>query len=160
MFYPMLADGDSILWLGSREKGLVRFDKRTEEYQVISLKEMLHKSVDDVLSLHRAHDGKMYIGTTSGLVCLTFHEKKIEAAYIGREQGLLNDMIHGVLEDGNGFLWLGTNRGLIKYNPKMVRRMIIIIVPVYKSESSVTMPITNAPILVVFSLEGLTGYSI
>lgn len=117
-FYPMLADGDSILWLGSREKGLVRFDKRTEEYRVISLKEMLHKSVDDVLSLYRAHDGKMYVGTTSGLVCLTFHGKKIEATYIGREQGLLNDMIHGVLEDGNGLLWLGTNRGLIKYNPK------------------------------------------
>lgn len=117
-FYPMLADGDSILWLGSREKGLVRFDKRTEEYRVISLKEMLHKSVDDVLSLYRAHDGKMYVGTTSGLVCLIFHGKKIEAAYIGREQGLLNDMIHGVLEDGNGLLWLGTNRGLIKYNPK------------------------------------------
>lgn len=117
-FYPMLAEGDSILWLGSREKGLVRFDKRTEEYRVISLKEMLHKSVDDVLSLYRAHDGKMYVGTTSGLVCLTFHGKKIEATYIGREQGLLNDMIHGVLEDDNGLLWLGTNRGLIKYNPK------------------------------------------
>lgn len=118
MFYPMLAEGDSVLWLGSREKGLIRFDKRTEEYQVISLKEMLRKSVDDVLSLHRTHDGKIYVGTTSGLVCLTFHGKKIEASYVGREQGLLNDMIHGVLEDDNGFLWLGTNRGLIKYNPK------------------------------------------
>lgn len=118
MFYPMLSEGDSILWLGSREKGLIRFDKRTEEYQVISLKEMLHKSVDDILSLYRTRDGKMYIGTTSGLVCLTFQGKRIEASYIGREQGLLNDMIHGVLEDGNGFLWLGTNRGLIKYNPK------------------------------------------
>lgn len=118
MFYPMLAEGDSILWLGSREKGLVRFDKRTEEYRVISLKEMLHKSVDDILSLYRTQDGRMYVGTTSGLVCLIFHGKRIEANYIGREQGLLNDMIHGVLEDGNGFLWLGTNRGLIKYNPK------------------------------------------
>lgn len=118
MFYPMLAEGDSILWLGSREKGLVRFDKRTEEYHVISLKEKLRKSVDDVLSLYRAHDGKIYVGTTSGLVVLAFHGKKIEATYVGREQGLLNDMIHGVLEDDNGFLWLGTNRGLIKYNPK------------------------------------------
>lgn len=118
MFYPMLAEGDSILWLGSREKGLVRFDKRTEEYRVISLKELLRKSVDDVLSLYRAHDGKMYVGTTSGLVCLTFQGKKINATYIGREQGLLNDMIHGVLEDDNYFLWLGTNRGLIKYNPQ------------------------------------------
>lgn len=118
MFYPMLSEGDSILWLGSREKGLVKFDKRTEEYQVISLKEMLHKSVDDVLSMYRARDGKMYIGTTSGLVGLSFQGKKIDATYIGREQGLLNDMIHGILEDTNGLLWLGTNRGLIKYNPK------------------------------------------
>lgn len=41
----------------------------------------------------------------------------MEATYIGREQGLLNDMIHGILEDESGLLWLGTNRGLIKYNP-------------------------------------------
>lgn len=92
--------------------------KQTEEYKVISLKEILHKSVDDVLSLHRAKDGRMYVGTTSGLVCLTFNKEQISASYIGREQGLLNDMIHGILEDANGFLWLGTNRGLIKYNPK------------------------------------------
>lgn len=118
MFYPMLSEGDSILWLGSREKGLIRFDKRTEEYQVISLKEILHKSVDDVLSMQRAKDGRIYIGTTSGLVSLSFQGEKIDATFIGREQGLLNDMIHGILEDANGLLWLGTNRGLIKYNPK------------------------------------------
>ena len=117
MFYPMLAEGDSILWLGSREKGLVRFDKRTEEYKVISLKEMLQKSVDDVLSLYRTKEGFLYVGTTSGLVCLNFNGKQMEATYIGREQGLLNDMIHGILEDESGLLWLGTNRGLIKYNP-------------------------------------------
>lgn len=117
MFYPMLAEGDSILWLGSREKGLIRFDKRTEEYKVISLKEMLHKSVDDVLSLYRTKEGVLYVGTTSGLVCLNSNRGQMKATYIGREQGLLNDMIHGVLEDENGLLWLSTNRGLIKYNP-------------------------------------------
>lgn len=117
MFYPMLAEGDSILWLGSREKGLIRFDKRTEEYKVISLKEMLHKSVDDVLSLYRTKEGVLYVGTTSGLVCLNSNRGQMKATYIGREQGLLNDMIHGVLEDENGLLWLATNRGLIKYNP-------------------------------------------
>ena len=120
----MLDEGDSILWLGSREKGLIRFDKQTEEYKVISLKEILHKSVDDVLSLHRAKDGRMYVGTTSGLVCLTFNKEQISASYIGREQGLLNDMIHGILEDANGFLWLGTNpicwTDLIKTGPRLV----------------------------------------
>lgn len=118
MFYPMLAVDDSILWLGSREKGLIRFNMQTEEYRVISLKEMLHKSVDDILSLCYSKDGRLYVGTTSGLVCLTFKGMSISARYIGREQGLLNDMIHGILEDGNGLLWLGTNKGLIKYNPQ------------------------------------------
>ena len=61
--------------------------------------------------------GLLYVGTTSGLVCLNSNGKQMKATYIGREQGLLNDMIHGVLEDENGLLWLGTNRGLIKYNP-------------------------------------------
>lgn len=118
MFYPLLAEGDSIFWLGSRQKGLVRFDRRTEEYWVLSLKEILHKSVDDVLSLHRAHDGKLYVGTTSGLVCLDFATKPTTSYFIGKEHGLLNDMIHGILEDRYGLLWLSTNRGLIKYNPQ------------------------------------------
>ena len=78
---------------------------------------MLQKSVDDVLSLYRTKEGLLYVGTTSGLVCLNFNGKQMEATYIGREQGLLNDMIHGILEDESGLLWLGTNRGLIKYNP-------------------------------------------
>ncbi len=117
MFYSMVAEGDSILWLGSREKGLVRFDMRTNEYKIISLKELLHKAVDDILSLHLSRNGKLYVGTTSGLVVLSIQQNRINAQYVGREQGLLNDMIHGILEDEKGFLWLSTNKGLIKYNP-------------------------------------------
>lgn len=118
MFYSMVPEGDSILWLGSREKGLIRFDMRTNEYKVISLKEILHKAVDDIISLHFSANGKLYAGTSSGLVIISFLENKIKAQYVGREQGLLNDMIHGILEDEKGFLWLSTNKGVIKYNQK------------------------------------------
>ena len=118
LFYSMIPDGDSLIWIGSQQKGLIRFNKKTEEYQVISLHERLHKSADDILSLHRHSDGQLYVGTTTGLVCINFHGQKMEANHIGREQGLLNDMIHSILEDDNGLLWLGTNRGLIKFNPE------------------------------------------
>lgn len=117
VFFSMITEGDSVLWLGSREKGIIRFNKQTEEYRVISLKSLLHKAVDDVLCMYRFPDGKLYVGTTSGLVCLYFQEGRPFADYIGREQGLLNDMIHSILKDANDFLWLGTNKGLIKYNP-------------------------------------------
>lgn len=116
-FYPLLSIGDSALWLGSRGQGLVRFNVQTGKYYVFSLKELLNKQVDDVLSLHYAKNKKLYAGTSSGLVELTFHGNKMIGNYIGKEHGLLNDMIHGILEDDNGILWLSTNRGVTKYNP-------------------------------------------
>ena len=116
-FYSMLPEGDSMLWLGSRGRGLVRFDLGTESYWVYSLRELLEKPIDDILCLHRDGDGDLLAGTTAGLVRLHFEGKKATASYVGREEGLLNDMIHGILEDDEGFLWLSTNKGLVKYNP-------------------------------------------
>ena len=116
--FSMIPEGDSILWFASRNNGLIKMNKQTEKYKIISLKEILHKSVDDILSTYVDKSGKIYLGTTTGLVSLTQQNGKLEPHYIGLAEGLLNDMIHGILEDGNGFLWLSTNKGIIKYNPK------------------------------------------
>lgn len=117
-FYSMVNQGDSILWLGSRDRGLVRFDMSTGDYWVHSLRELTGRPVDDVLCLRWARCGDLMVGTSAGLVRLHFGGKKIETHYLGREQGLINDMIHGILEDDDGFFWLSTNKGLVKYNPK------------------------------------------
>lgn len=117
LFYDMLPGEDSLLWIGNREKGLVRFNRRTEEYRVYTLSDILDKSVDDILCLHRYRKDRLYVGTTSGLVCVSTEGETLQADYIGREQVLSNDMIHGILEDANGMLWLSTNRGLVKFNP-------------------------------------------
>lgn len=58
---------------GKQAKGLIRFDRKTEEYQIYSLNEILHKSVDDILCLHW-HGEQLYVGTTSGLVRVTFKD--------------------------------------------------------------------------------------
>lgn len=120
-FFSMISEGDSVLWLGSREQGLVRFSTATSSYDVYSLRELLGRPVDDVLCLARTSDGALLAGTTAGMVSLRFDGRKVvEARYIGREDGLLNDMIHGIREDADGFLWISTNKGLIKYNPATV----------------------------------------
>ena len=72
MFYPMISDGDSLLWLGSRGNGLVKFNKKENEYYVFSLKDMTGKSVNDILSLCLSENSrKLYVGTTSGLVTVS-----------------------------------------------------------------------------------------
>lgn len=57
-------------------------------------------------------------------------EGKPDVFCMGKEQGFLNDMIHGILEDENGFLWLSTNKGLVKYNPEIMLFTLIIIATV------------------------------
>lgn len=116
-FYSMKAAGDSILYCGSRGDGLVRLDLKTDEYSVISMRYLYNEAIDDILSLCPARDGSLYVGTISGLLRLHNSADEIEVEHIGKKTGMVNDMIHGILEDADGMIWLGTDRGLVKYNP-------------------------------------------
>lgn len=114
-FSSICPQNDSILWLGSRGKGLVKFNTQSKEYHVISLKGLLGRSVDDILCMHSHQQDTVYIGTTTGLVIMNWNDRKLSSRHVGRENGLFNDMIHGIVSNEEGLLWLGTNKGLIKY---------------------------------------------
>ena len=74
-------------------------------------------AINDILAIC-PDNNRLYLGTVSGLVQLEFDQRNNPVVFcIGKEQGFLNDMIHGILKDENGFLWLSTNKGLVKYNP-------------------------------------------
>ena len=117
MFFSVIEQGDTLLWLGSRTDGVIRYDLRNGDYSTLSLTSLIERASDDVLSLCLSRQGSLHVGTTSGLVSLNLSGNLSDAVYIGREEGLLNDMIHGILEDDNGVLWLSTNKGIAKYNP-------------------------------------------
>ena len=117
-FFPMQVEGDSVMWLGSRGMGLVRFNFKTEKHKVYLLGDKGEFSINDILSIYKKED-TFYLGTVSGLVRLKFDaEGKPDVFCMGKRQGFLNDMVHGILEDESGFLWLSTNKGLVKYNSR------------------------------------------
>lgn len=116
-FFPMYVEGDSVMWLGSRGMGLIRFNFHTEAYKVYLLGGKDKFAINDILAIC-PDNNRLYLGTVSGLVQLEFDQRNNPVVFcIGKEQGFLNDMIHGILKDENGFLWLSTNKGLVKYNP-------------------------------------------
>ncbi len=65
--------------------------------------------------LLRARDGALWVGTTSGLERMDpdgrWHR-------YGREDGLPNTTIQGLLEDPAGYLWVAHNRGLSRFDPR------------------------------------------
>lgn len=116
-FYSMIYNGDSILFLGSRGGyGVNRFNINDSTSSSI----LMNMAIGDVISLYIDEDSTLYVGTSSGLIQVLGGEDKTKdkIKQFTREDGILNDMIHGILEDNFGIIWLSTSKGLVKYNPQ------------------------------------------
>ena len=115
-FYSMIYDGGATLFLGSRGGyGVNRFNINDSTRSSI----LMNKAIGDVISLYIDADSVLYVGTSSGLIQITDNGSKEDAIkQFTREDGILNDMIHGILEDNFGIIWLSTSKGLVKYNPQ------------------------------------------
>jgi signal transduction histidine kinase/CheY-like chemotaxis protein/ligand-binding sensor domain-containing protein len=119
-FYSMIYDGDSTILLGSRRGyGVIRFNIYTSKYHFLSMSKAENKALGDVLCLYIDKDSVLYIGATSGLTQIKMYkDRENEIKQFNRKDGIINDMIHGILEDNEGIIWLSTNKGLVKYNPR------------------------------------------
>lgn len=115
-FYAMIRESDSTLLLGLRGGyGLIRFNIRTKDYDFVDMQRLQRRALGDLLSLCRSRSSGLYCGTSSGLIHLT---PGGDIRQFDRRNGIANDMVHGVLEDAYGCIWLSTNKGLTQYNPR------------------------------------------
>lgn len=117
IIYSIVADGDRHLWIGTRGGGLNRFDKTTGCFTAYRLNGdgAGHVGDDDILCLHKDREGNLWIGTSLGLYQIRLApDGKITSKLFSRQDGIPNNTIHGILEDGGGNLWVSTNRGLAR----------------------------------------------
>lgn len=118
-------ENDSILWLGARMNGVVRFNTLTEKYRVIHFRKEGVEQLNDILSICKDKSGTMWFGTNFGLVKLKgLSNTGVDYEVINESNGLTNNGIVGILED-NGLLYLSSNKGIDIYNPKSkkIRRL-------------------------------------
>ena len=64
-FFPMYVEGDSVMWLGSRGMGLIRFNFHTEAYKVYLLGGKDKFAINDILAIC-PDNNRLYLGTVSG----------------------------------------------------------------------------------------------
>ncbi|RHJ82335.1 hybrid sensor histidine kinase/response regulator transcription factor [Parabacteroides sp. AM08-6] len=117
-FHSMCLADDSTLYLGSRGGyGLIRFNIYNKKCDYISMDNLESSPIGDILCVHPSQNSTYYFGASSGLTRMTFTPNGVDTKQFSRKDGLANDMIHGILEDEEGCVWLSTNKGLAKYNP-------------------------------------------
>jgi ligand-binding sensor domain-containing protein len=100
----LLPDPDGSIWAGTGGAGLIHLKTGVIE----SFGQSTGLAGDDVRSLYRDAQGRLWIGTTSGLSC----RNRGQFSSLSARDGLPGDVISQILEDEAGRLWLGTGQGI------------------------------------------------
>ena len=114
----MVQMNDSIFLLGSRRGyGLISYNLNSGKYSFLQEINNEHLAIGDILSVRHAMDSTLLIGSSSGLLGTRYQQKRLQIYPVKHNQREINTMIHGILQEPSGPVWLSTNKGLIKYNP-------------------------------------------
>ncbi|MFQ5708827.1 MAG: two-component regulator propeller domain-containing protein [bacterium] len=126
----ILEDRFGSVWLGTWENGLVEFDLDSGERNFYRHDPHNPNSLSDnsVFSIHEDARGVLWVGTNGGGLnkLVRRHvegsdQSEIEFTRYTQKDGLPNNVIYGILEDDFGNLWLSSNRGLSRFDPRSER---------------------------------------
>lgn len=107
--YALLQDRSGAIWVGTN-KGLYLFNFQTGLYELFAAPEI------SVVAIHEDSRGILWIGTIgAGLRAVNRNPGKYKGKNrpYWRADGLANETIYGIAEDGRGRLWMSSNGGLM-----------------------------------------------
>ena len=112
----VLEDKGGILWIGTRTDGLIRYNRLTKEVERFTniLDDTSSLAANFVSSITQDHDGKIWLGTISGLCC--FDETTGKFSTFSEKNGLPNINVTQLMVDDKNRIWMGTNRGISMLN--------------------------------------------
>lgn len=113
-FFTSFQENDSILWFGNRGYGAYRLNVETEQLTPYRFDNVVNsQTANDIFAIHKNEKG-YWLGTSSGLL----HFNEDYSHYHDRADLFSNNTVHGILEDQQNNLWISTNQGLVRFNPK------------------------------------------
>lgn len=118
--YAIVEETPNILWFGTRGSGIYRYNSlsgKIEEHFYTGSPDTQRLSNDDVLSLFISNREELWIGTSGGVNRISLRGKPFQVTHFAQRDGLPNNTIHAILQDGHNILWLSTNNGLVMYDP-------------------------------------------
>jgi ligand-binding sensor domain-containing protein/signal transduction histidine kinase/DNA-binding response OmpR family regulator len=116
--YDIIEDKNSEIWFCTRQNGIFNYNPITnklKQYNADGNRPVLLSN--QIISVYKDSKQQLWFGTLDGGVSLYNPDQKNLKNYTITD-GLPNNNVYGILEDDRGFIWLTTNRGLSRLDPK------------------------------------------
>ena len=118
VIWNLIMDKAGFLWLPTYGGGLDKFDPNTE--QVVAHyrhnpNDPTSLGSDTLTHVYEDSAGRIWVGTVGG--GLNRLNQDGTFTRYNEETGFLTNWVGGMVEDNQGFLWLGAKIGLIKFDP-------------------------------------------
>lgn len=119
----MQRDASGVLWLGTRDAGMLAFDPRTdvaEQYTAGEKPDPAQLSSNVIWRTIRDREGMIDAATWGGGLTRIDPKARSFRTFVGEESGLSTDYLYSVFEDvrSPGILWLATAAGLNRLDTK------------------------------------------
>lgn len=116
--FDIMEDSNRDIWVITMGNGVYRYTPSTKEVRHYTHDEndSTTLSSNSVSNVIETSCGQLWFSTDRGGICM-FNPKDETFTSYSVDQGLPDDTAYKMLEDKNGYLWFGTNNGLVKFNP-------------------------------------------
>ncbi|MDP4224473.1 MAG: histidine kinase [Bacteroidota bacterium] len=111
--YKILIDNDGILWAGSNRSTLIRIDPSSRNASIFSMSADNY-NIEDIC---HGDYGDLWLATLGAGVC-RFYPGTGEKKFYTTSAGLSSNITYGILKDKEGNIWVSTNKGICRINPK------------------------------------------
>lgn len=120
----LLEDPDGTLWIGVWEGGLNRFDPKTQSFEHWKHDQNDTSSIggNEIIAITRDSQGVLWTGTFGGGLSKVVRTDKqgrpLAFKTYTTRHGLPSNIVYSIVPDHRGFLWLGTDQGICRFDPK------------------------------------------
>lgn len=117
--YDIMQARDGTLWFATMGKGVWTYQPKTRKFAHYLYREDDPESVssNSVTSVMQDSKGHIWLSTDRGGICRYNPGQKNFTRY-SIQEGMPDDVAYKILEDDFGYLWFGTNRGLVRFRPE------------------------------------------
>jgi ligand-binding sensor domain-containing protein/signal transduction histidine kinase len=108
----LLEDDKGRIWIGTNNNGIFIYNKKNKSFKKLSIKLPIR-------CIYQDKNKTIWVGTNGdGIYKIKESKERFITSYINKQNGLLNNVIYGILEDNHNNLWVSSNSGISKFNKK------------------------------------------